>query len=80
LQRLVKEIDNAGTYAQLSYAEERHNVHQHACQSDELGTQTVEEYLSGEESQKQAQHIEYHADLDIHDASVYPFAHLSELL
>ena len=76
LQRLVEEIDDAGADAQLGDAEERHDVHQHACQSNELGSQTVKEHLAREECQYQREHVEQHAHLDIHDTPMYPFAHL----
>ena len=75
LQRLIEEINDAGANSQLCHAEETHDVHEHTCQTNELSTQTVEEYLAGEEGQQQGEHVEQHAHLDIHYASMYTFTH-----
>ena len=75
LQRLVEEIDDTGADTEFCHAEETHDIHEHTGQTNEFGTKAIEEDFSGEERKEQREDIKQHAHLDIHHASMYPFAH-----
>lgn len=71
-KRLVQHVADSAADTELSEIEKAEQVLKRGGEPHKIGSQTVEEYLSGEERQNQCQEVENQVDAGVKQAFLNP--------